>query len=48
MTKEQMLELIKVLSALEAWTFGSNSRLPDYLIERIDTCIESLVKEVLK
>ena len=48
MSKEQMLELIKLLSALESWGFISNNRLPDHLIERIDEHVTLLTQEVLK
>lgn len=48
MTKEQLLDVIKLLSALEAWSFAEKHRLPDYLIEDLDTVVEWLSKEVLK
>ena len=48
MTKEQCLEIIKLLSALEAWSFTEKHAPPDYLIERIDSAIEVLSKEVLQ
>ena len=48
MTKEQSLELIKLLSALESWAFSTGARLPDYLHDQLSEVIESLTKEVLK
>ena len=48
MTKEQILDIIKVLSALEAWSFANQHRLPDYLLEDLDKSIEVLSAEVLK
>ena len=48
MTKQQLIDLIKLLSALESWSFANNQRLPDYLLERIDTSMERLEAEVLK
>jgi hypothetical protein len=48
MTKPQLIDLIKLLSALESWSFANNQRLPDYLLERIDTSMERLEAEVLK
>ena len=33
MTKEQCLQILKLLSALEAWSFATKSHLPDYLLE---------------
>ena len=47
MTKEQSLDLIKLLSALESWAFSTKQTLPDYLFERIEIAIDVLTKEVL-
>lgn len=48
MTKPQLLELLKLLSALESWSFADKHRLPDYLMERLDKEIEVLTQEILK
>jgi len=48
LSKEQALEIIKLLSALESWSFSFKERLPDYLHDKIATSIEVLEKEVLK
>ena len=48
MTKEQILDVIKLLSALEGWSFADKHRLPDYLLEDLDRTIEVLSAEVLK
>jgi hypothetical protein len=48
MNKEQALELLKLLSALESWSFANGQRLPDYLHERMCNAIETLTMEVLK
>ena len=48
MTKEQALELIKLLSAVESWSFADKHRMPDYLYDKIDESIKALEKEVLK
>jgi hypothetical protein len=48
MTKEQMLEVIKLLSALESWSFAEKHSLPDYLYEKITESMEVLEAEVLK
>ena len=48
MNKEQYLDLLKLLSAIESWSFSTNHDLPDYLHERLCDAIESLTKEVLK
>jgi hypothetical protein len=48
MNKEQALELLKLLSALESWSFANGQRLPDYLHDRLCNAIDSLTVEVLK
>ncbi len=48
MTKEQLLEILKLLSALESWGFSNNHRLPDYLHDRLIDSIDTLSAEVLE
>ena len=48
MTKEQALQIIKLLSAVESWSFADNHRMPDYLYEQIDEAMKLLEQEVLK
>ena len=48
MTKEQILDTLRLLSALEAWSFANNQRLPDYLLEDLGKAVEILSAEVLK
>jgi hypothetical protein len=48
MTKKQILDTIKLLSALEAWSFAEKHRLPDYLLEDLDKVVEVLSAEVLE
>lgn len=48
MSKAQVLELIKLLSALESWSFSAGQRMPDYLLELLDKCVSELTEEVLK
>lgn len=48
MTKEEILQLIKLLAALESWSFVCKERLPDYLYEKIDIAMERLEKELFK
>ena len=48
MTKEQLLEILMVLSALESWGFSNQQMLPDYLHERLLDLVSELRKEVLK
>ena len=48
MTREQSLELLKLLSALESWSFADKHHLPDYLYEKLADSMEILTKEILK
>ena len=48
MTKEQLLQIIKLLSALESWGFSNKTPFPDYLHEQLSETMEALEHEVLK
>ena len=48
MTKEQALQIIKLLSAVESWSYADKHRMPDYLYEQIEKAMEVLEQEVLK
>ena len=48
MTKSELLDIIKLLSALESWSFAEKHRLPDYLQEETARLSELLSNEVLK
>jgi hypothetical protein len=48
MTKEEALQAIKLLSALESWAFSQQSRLPDYLVEDIQRSMTVLELFVLE
>ena len=47
MTKEQALDLLQLLSAVESWSFADKHRMPDYLYDKIDESIKALEKVVL-
>ncbi len=47
MTRSQTLDLLMLLSALESAFMASKATLPDYLIERIDTAVGALRKELI-
>jgi hypothetical protein len=47
LTKEEALQAIKLLSAMESWAFSQQSRLPDYLVEDIQRSMEVLERIVL-
>jgi len=48
MTKPQLIELIKLLSALESCSFATKHVIPDYLLEGLCLQIDLLTNEVLK
>ncbi len=48
MTKEQMMQIMRLLSGLEAIGLMQDVRLPAYLIEQIDAAVEALEREILK
>ena len=45
--REQTLELLMLLSAMESWSFASDHRLPEMLATRLDAAVETLRAEVL-
>jgi len=46
--KLEIIEQIKLLSALESWLFSTGSKLPpDYLLENISSVIENLTKKLI-
>lgn len=47
MTKEEALQQIKLLSALESWALSTKTQVPDYLFENLQSCIDVLEKIVL-
>lgn len=47
MTKQQALDILLLLSALESWGFSNNQMFPDYLHERLADTMMLLEKEVL-
>ena len=48
MTKQQMLDILKLLSALEAWSFANQHKLPDYLLDDLNKAVDVLSEGVLK
>lgn len=48
MNKSQILELIKLLSALESWSFSAAKPIPDYLFDRMDSAISELSDQILR
>ena len=48
MSKPDLLELLKLLSALESWAHSTGSKFPDFLYERLGDSLDKLTQEVLK
>jgi hypothetical protein len=48
MTKEEALQIIKLLSAMESWSFANNQKMPDYLLDKLKDAVAILEREVLK
>lgn len=48
MTKTELLALMRLLSALESWSFSMKERLPDYLHEDLCRSLEAIEREILK
>lgn len=48
MSKEEALQAIKLLSALESWAFSQSTRLPDYLVDDIQRSMNVLERVVLE
>jgi hypothetical protein len=48
MTKEEALQAMMLLSALESWAFSTKNLLPDYLHEDLCIAVEKLEKIVLE
>ena len=48
MSKQDAIKLIKLLSALESWSFSAKADLPDYLHEDLSIAMEKLEKIILE
>lgn len=48
MTTEQLLHLMRTLSALESWAFAQGKTLPDYLHDDICAHVATIEREILK
>ena len=47
MTKEQALQAIKLLSAMESWALSQQTQMPDYLHDYLQESMEVLERIVL-
>ena len=48
MTKQELISLLKLISAVESWSFSCNHRLPDYLLNKIDAAMLMVEREIVK
>jgi hypothetical protein len=48
MSRQEMLDTLLLLSALESWSFSTGQRLPDYLHEQLSRTVELLSKKLLE
>jgi hypothetical protein len=48
MTKEEALAAIKLLSAMESWSFSLKQTIPDYLHEDLQRSMEVLERVILE
>ena len=48
MTKEEALQAIKMLSAMESWALSQQAQMPDYLHDDLCTSMKILEKIVLE
>jgi len=48
MTKEEALQAMKLLSALESWAFSLKTPLPDYLHENLQSVMDTLERIILE
>lgn len=48
MTKEQMIDILRLLSALEGWSFVEKRTLPEPLQVDLRNAVDALTEEILK
>ena len=48
MPKQQTLEILMLLSALESWSFSVERLLPDYLHENLSRIVNELSEQLLE
>ncbi len=48
MTKDEALQTLKMLSALESWSFSMKSPLPDYLHDNLTVAMDVLERIILE
>ena len=48
MDKKDLLAMMRLLSALESWSFSAGQRLPDYLLDDLNRMTGLIEVEILK
>ena len=48
MNRQDKLAMLMLLSAIESWSFSVQTRMPEYLHDRIDAMIDVLKEEILE
>lgn len=48
MTKQKLLDVLMVISALESWAYAQKAPFPDYLIEEVAQAVEALKQAILR
>jgi len=48
MTKQEMLKILRLLSAIESVMLCNKQTMPDYLFEQIDAAVAVLEREILE
>ena len=48
MTTQELLQLMRLLAALESWAFAQGQMLPDYLHDDLCKAVTMIEREILK
>lgn len=48
MRKEEALQIIKLLSAMESWALAQNKQMPEYLLQHLRDALDVLERVVLE
>ena len=48
MPTQDLLKIMRLLSALESWAFSTNHLLPDYLLDDLNAMVARIETEILK
>jgi hypothetical protein len=48
MNTKELLQLMRLLAALESWAFAQGKMLPDFIHEELAHCLNMIEREILK